>query len=318
MKKILLSIALLCISYTNFAQAKKPKLMVVPSTIWCKEHGYYTEIDKFGVKEQIPNYQKAYESNHDLYNANAQISALLQDRGFPVEDFLASLNALNQGSSEDMAMNMDREGKGKSTITESQLDKVKTRVKADIIIELDWEVITIGPKKRISYTMRGLDAYSGKQIAKGGDIGDESISSPIPVLLREVVLKSIDNFNARLQAHFEDLFTNGREIKVEIRKWENWDKDFETEYNNEELNVLLKDWMSKNTVKGRFTTVQSTETKIVYDQVRIPMYNDSKTAIDAEDFGRQIKKFLKAAPFTIESKIDARGLGWVIIICGSK
>lgn len=35
----------------GFSQAKKPKLMVVPSDAWCKEHGFMQTFDNQGLTE---------------------------------------------------------------------------------------------------------------------------------------------------------------------------------------------------------------------------------------------------------------------------
>jgi hypothetical protein len=37
------------------------------------------------------------------------------------------------------------------------------------------------------------------------------------------------------------MFTNGREIRLTVRKWNNWDKDLETEIDGEEISLLLDD-----------------------------------------------------------------------------
>ena len=319
MKYILMNAMLFLVALQGFTQAKKPQLMVVPSRQWCIERGYFTEFDNFGELQKNVNYQRAVDENPELKNVCTEIEGLFADRGFKITSLTGTLDATNRRSGYDFASNADRQGNGKSGTTVTNVDKFNKNIKADIFIEISWTVHSSGPGKYVTLNMDGIDVYSGKNVAPVVSTGSPSTSSPITVLLREAVLHDIDNFNTKLQAHFDDLFANGREIRVEIKKWDNWDKDFETEYNGEELGVLIKNWMAANTVKGRFTSSsETTESKLVYEQVRIPMYNENKVAIDAEDFGKQIRKFLKAAPFSIECYTRNRGLGEVIIICGQK
>jgi len=94
-------------------------------------------------------------------------------------------------------------------------------------MELTYTINTTGPKKSVSYTLRGLDAYTDKQIAGDSGTGAPSFSAELPVLLEEAVLAHIDNFNAQLQAHFDDMFANGREIIVRIKKFDSWPDDLE-------------------------------------------------------------------------------------------
>jgi len=74
----------------------------------------------------------------------------------------------------------------------------------------------------------------------------------VPVLLQNAILANIDTFAAQLQSHFDDMFTNGREIRLTVRKWNNWDKDLETEIGGEEITDHITTWMETNTVQGRF------------------------------------------------------------------
>ena len=44
-------------------------------------------------------------------------------------------------------------------------EQLLNRAKADILIELVWKMNVTGPKRSVTYTLRGLDAYTNKQIA---------------------------------------------------------------------------------------------------------------------------------------------------------
>lgn len=320
MKQYAQLLLFILISGTLLAQARKPRIMVVPTDKWCYNHGYAINVDNFGKIEKVPDYQKALDENNELSTVILAINTLYTNREFDLVVLGEELATIKRNSAEDAAMNLDRQAAGKAALTESLFDKVRNRAKVDILIKIDWTIEKVGPQQKITYSMAGIDNYSNKQIA--GTLpttSQPSFSSSLTQMLQEAVLHNIDNFNAQLMKHFEDLFTNGREITVELRRDETtWDKNFETEYNGEELNKIIEDWMSKNTVKGRFTTLDATENKIVFTQVRIPMYNANQRAIDASDFGTSLKKFLNAAPYNIEVKVVKKGLGSVQLICGKK
>ena len=73
----------------------------------------------------------------------------------------------------------------------------------------------------LSYIMRGVDSYSNKQIAGSSGASTPSISAEPVSLLEEAVLSRIDEFNAKLQDHFDDMFTNGREVALDLRVFDN-------------------------------------------------------------------------------------------------
>lgn len=43
------------------------------------------------------------------------------------------------------------------------------------------------------------------------------------------------------------MLTNGREILITLKRWDNWDKNFETEINKEELTDYINKWMTRKT-----------------------------------------------------------------------
>ena len=321
MKKIILLITIAALSLNMaFSQAKKPTLMVVPSDVWCNTNGYMMEFDNQGTKVKIPDYKKALQENSDLLQVISQINGMMADRGFPLKNMESALKTLSSNSAEDAMMSSKESGMGAS---ESPVDLLKKTAKADIIIQLTWTLNTTGPKKSVTFNLQGLDSYTDKQIATATGTGAPSFSAEVPVLLEEAVLSHMDNFTGSLQDHFDDMFTNGREIIVRIKKWDDWENDLETEYgdDDEELSTIIEDWMADNTVSGRFSTSDATENMMLFEQVRIPLYYEKKgkqRAMDARRFAKQLSKFLKNEPYLIVNKVTMKGLGRATIYLGGK
>lgn len=304
----------ICISL--FGQAKKPTLMVVPADVWCNKNGYVQEFENMGMMENISDYKTAMKSSSDLMNVISKINILMTDRGFPLKDLSATLRSIEQNQ----AMNRATQSKSSGAlIAESPLDILKRQAKADILLEVDWTVNSTGPKRTITYNLRGLDAYTGKQIAGAQGTGAPSFAVDIPTLLEEAVLSNMDHFTAQLQSHFDDLFANGREVIVDVMVFENdFGLDLEKEYNGQELTEIIDDWMAMNTVNHRFSKSDASENFILFEQVRIPLLRENGMAMDTEYFVRELSKFLKAAPYNIPSKISTRGLGRCVLILGEK
>lgn len=317
MKIRLLSIVMLCLTFvTAFGQAKKPKLMVVPSDAWCKEHGYMQNFDNQGSVEQIPDYKQALLNDKDLNNVIAKIGVLMADQGFPLVSMEQSLKSINNLSAED---NLIRSKTSGASMTESPLDRLRRVAKADILLQVDWTINEVGPKKSITYNLQGLDAYTNKQVAGAQGTGNPSFSAEVPVLLEEAVQDNMDNFTAQLQRHFDDLFENGREVTIDIRVFDNGSGiDLESEYGDYELTEIIDNWMAENTVSHRFNKSDATENFILYDQVRIPLYKKNGMPEDTEGFTRNLRRFLQQPPYSIPCKIINRGLGRCLLVIGEK
>ena len=313
--KNLLSIALLTCSLSVMGQAKKPTLMVVPSDAWCKEHKYEQAFDNQGTKEMIPDYKAAVSTDKQLNAVIAKINNLMADRGFPLKDMQQIIKSISNLSAEDRLITSKNSG---AAITETPLDRLRRTAKADIILEIDWTVNTVGPKSSITYNLRALDAYSNKQVAGAEGTGKGSFSAEIPVLLEEAVQDHMDAFVERLQAHFDDLLTNGREVVLDMRIFDNSTVDFEKTYDDYELNEIIDNWLAENCVNHRFSKSDASETMILYEQVRIPLYKANGMAQDTYGFARDLARFLKAAPYNIPVKTVNRGLGRCLLIFGDK
>jgi hypothetical protein len=314
MKKFILLFAFLGFYMTLLGQATKPTIMVVPSDNWCFQNGFLIENNNQGVRVRVSDYKRALIENNELITVISTINGLMAERGFPLENLESVMKTLEEEAIENQTLT----SKSGAAISESISDKLKAKAKADIIIQLGWTVSKSGFNKTLTFNLQGLDAYTNKQVATGVGTGEPSSSADINVLLKEAVLAHIDNFNASLMTHFSDLFENGREVVIRVKKFDSWEDDLETEYNDKELNEYIQEWMQKNVVKGRFNIAASSADMMFMKQVRIPLFDANGNALDAFSFARGLSKYLKSAPFGIVNKLERNGLGGATIILGSK
>ncbi|MBQ7513822.1 MAG: hypothetical protein IJS95_05470 [Prevotella sp.] len=316
MRKIIVCLFLLTVQLSVFAQAKLPKLMVVPSDVWCIEHQYTETIDVMGEQEVIPDYKKALQSNRELMAVISKINILMADRGFPLQDLSQTLRSIQRTSQENSVIRTKTSG---AALAESPLDRLRRTARADIILEVDWSVNQTGPKRSVTYNLRGLDAYSNKQVAGAQGTGAPSFSAETPVLIEEAVMNHMDNFTAQLRTHFDDLLANGREAVIELQIPDNGQElDFETEFGGKELGEIITHWMAENAVQNRFSKSDATENYLLFDQVRIPIYQENGMPMDADAFARLLRSYLKNAPYNITCKVVNRGLGRCLLIVGEK
>ncbi len=315
MKKITLFIlSLLAVAAVEAQVAKKPSLMVVPSRQWCNANGFMAEFDNMGTKVLIPDYQKAFDSSAELNLVVAKIGQMMSDRGFDLKLMSASLQSLNNQAAEDMMLQSKETG---AAVSESPIDKLRKIAKADIWLEVSWQLNQAGIKRSMTFNLSGVDAYTDVQIANCQGTGQPSYSSEIPVLLEEAVTTNIDNFNEQLMDKFNDWFENGRIISVQIKRFADAEFDLESEFGGKELGVHIEDWIAANTVKHQFTTDDATENMMRFSNVRIPMVTESGTALDARRWGRGLQRMLRDN-HAITAKVMTRGLGNVVIVLGGK
>jgi len=294
-------------------QAKKPTLMIVPSDAFCIQRDFKQTYDNQGTEVTLPDYKKALQNDPELLLAISKINELMMERGFPLKNLESEIKGLEMNSAEDALLT----NKYGAQISESPIDVLRKTAKADIWLQLSYNINTTGPKKSLTFNLQGLDAYTNKQIAGASGTGPSSFSAEIPVLLEEAILANIDNFNSQLQSHFDDLFENGREIKLQVKIWDTFEGDLEEYYGDEdeELGYIIENWLFDNAVKGRFSTTIFTENQMLIEQLRIPLYDDRGRPLDARRWARTLDRFLEKT-YNIEAKVMTKGLGEVVLILG--
>ena len=295
-----------------FSQAKKPTLMVVPSDLYCNQHGYTQTFNNQGQTEIVPDYKRALQNDPQLLTGITVIGQMMADRGFPLKLMEQELKSLNEESAEDALLT----SKSGADIAESPVDRLKKKSKSDIILQVTWLVNRAGPKYSLTFNLLGIDAYTNKQIAACQGTGDPTFSAELPVLIEESIANHLETFTTQLQNHFDDMFENGREITLRVKKWEDSEFDLESEFDGTELSDIIEDWVSANTVKGRFNTSDATENFMFFEQVRIPLFDENQRAMDARRWTRGLINKLKT--LGVPAKLMMKGLGQATIVIGGK
>lgn len=307
MKKVLsfLFFAALTLGLSAQTKAKKPRLMVIPADTWCTNHGYMTTEEVNGESVSIPDYVAALQKETDLKLAISKIGHLMSEQGFNLEDLEKTVKSVNANRAEDALIR----GKNDEKVQESAYDQYLRQARPDILLSLDYRVNTAGPKKSVTYILQAIDAYSNKQVASSEGTGPQSFSAEVPVLIEEAVVSRMDQFTSQLQTHFDDMFTNGREVRVELRTTDE-DLTFEDMYGDKELSEVIEEWFDQNCVNHSFSLDDVTENQMQFSQVRIPMFKTNGTsALDTRGFSNNLSKVLKAAPYGLKVRLTKVSLG---------
>ena len=310
--KICLTMLLLC-SMITFAQtAKKPTIMVIPSDHWCTSRYFTKTMDNQGKKVTINDYETAFREDAELYSVAAKIGEIMAANGYPVKDYMQEYKSLMDEQTEE-EVTMSSMG---SMLEETPLDMLRSRVKYDIELRVDWMVHQEKNGRSVSVNIAAIDTYSNKQVAAANAV-EIMDNLPIALQIDKMLTKQMDNFSRQLTSHFSDAQAHGREITLQLRIWDNSDITLEDEYDDEELIDVISNWMARNTVDGAFNLSSNTEMRAKFEQVRIPMFNDKGRTMDARMFATNFRKFLKQQ-YLIESKVMNKGLGEAVVVIGEK
>ena len=291
MKRIFTLLMTVIISTTVYAQMKKPSVMVLPSKQWMTAGGHMMQFNNQGTTENHPNYRSALESDATLNQVLVKLSGVIKDRGFTVKMLEAQLDKVDQKMAD---QNMRTTGGG---VYVNPTDMLKMTAKADLVIELAYTINQRGPQKSVQFTLLAKDAGQGTMA--GQVTGNtEPSSGSIPEEMSAALNLYMDAFSADLMKYFEDMIANGREILLNVNVTENFDEDLYTDsYGDDELMLLIEDWVADNTKGGNYNLSDATETMMVFEQTRIPLEYERKgkmRKMDAGAFGSNLAKYLKS------------------------
>ena len=309
---ICLTFLLLCSILSSAQTAKKPTLMVLPSDHWCSTRYFTNTIENQGKTVTINDYEAAFREDAELYSVANKIGEIMTAKGYPVKDYMQEYKSIMDEQTEE-EVTMSSMG---AMIEETPLDMLRSRVKYDIELRVDWTIHQEKKGRSVSISIAAIDTYSNKQLAAASGTCDAA-DKIIARLIEDALNKQMDNFATQLVNHFSDLAHNGREITLQIRTWDSGSITLEDENaNGVALIDVISAWVEDNTVNGSFNLTSNTESRAKFEQVRIPMLSDKGRAMDARMFANQLRQYLKTQG--IDSKVMNKGLGEAVIVIGEK
>lgn len=310
-KSVVLLFSMLFTTVCVLGQARIPVIMVRPGSTWCANNDCFNVVETQGKQVKVIDYTKALESM-DMLASITEIEGLLQDEGLLIQNMGGATDALEEDVLVD-ELTMDMYGDG---LEKSALDNFYDKVSADIYLDINWEIKTIGPKKQLSYVLIGKDAYTSEPVCNVTGLGEPSLAASEAQLLREAVVMKMPQLKERLSAHFETILTMGRLVTISVAVSSGSDVNLDSPAEGGNLGRAINKWLVNNAVEHRVQPGRGTSNGNSY-KVRIPIYDDMGLPISAEDFAYNLSDYL-ASDQNVATTVQNRGLGNAMVIISGK
>lgn len=279
MKRHLLSLLGLFISSVVMGQVNtvQPSIMVIPF-----------------VPEGV-DIRKALDVSEEKRQVIAEISGAFADKGFATKDFYANFKSVSQNAAFEEGVKTDL----KSQIIQNS--------GADIFVEADININKSSDGNSVRVVLKACEASTAKVLAsKIGDSG-KFYTSDYGKLGAKAVEKAMEGFLTTMQQSFNDMIENGRSIVVNITFDEMSDYDTATEVGEDgfELRDVLELWMEENAYKNYYHIQGTTDKKMIFDEVRIPL-KDPKTGrnYNVNKFSMSLAMFFKQYGMQVERNLN--------------
>lgn len=293
----------------NAVQQALPTIMILPSDKLLKDNRCLDEAEYDGKTFTLRDYRKFLAKGTNFRRIISTIQDAFVKDNYPVTDFEQSVKNLNTNDAYAIADNLERDAK----------TMLLQACHPDIILELDYttdggSVISHNygnSKKKISYTISAIDAYSSKVESSVSAIGLEGDSE------EEIFSKSLADNMPKLKEditnYFSDIIYRGREVNVKFVVASNGNlKLSQKNIEGDTYSDWLIDYVKTHTVKGAYRMQNNSDYELSFVNARIRLLNEDGTQYGVYDWARDCMKKLNTQ-LGLNTTNASQGLGEIVI-----
>lgn len=252
----------------------QPSIIVIP---------YKTEGQKYRTILEDP--EKGFQKRIAI----SRVKEAFDSRGFTTYDFLGELTKSETSAAFSASTQTDEK------------DVIVKNSGADIFVVVDINVDKGTGGTDVKIILQAFETATGRSLTNKDASSGKFYTEDISKLAGKAIDLMKDDFLNVLQTKFTETVNNGRSIYIEYVLDPNSTINFQSEVGTDGdlLSELIGDWMAKNSFKNYAKRGGSTALKIIYDDVRIPL-KDQSTGLnyEIESFGRQIRLYLRSIKTT--------------------
>ena len=266
MKKIIFFFIVVLSSTVNFAQSVQlPKIMVIPFT---KDGEDLRTILDEDINSRI---------------AITKIKEGFDSRGFTTVDFVGKLKI----AKDNQVFTSDNQTDIKSKIIEMSGCDVY------VVAEVDTKKDNTGASASI--IISSYDTSTGNSLSNKVSNSGKFDTDDIGRLVSKAVDKCMEEFIATMNMKFADIQKNGRSVLVDFSFSENSSYNMTSEIGNDKLALsdVLEEWFSTNSFNNNYHIQGTTNLKMIFDDVKIPIKDKNQNNYTTNKFALEIFKYLK-------------------------
>ncbi len=297
----------------NEIEQAKQTIMVMPSDQLLRKNGSMTATESMGKTIYTRDYSSFLLSG----NLNKQVVTTIQrsfsDSDYPPVDLEQSLKSIENQNMLDAADGIAKDAK---TI-------LLTTARPDVIVEFDYNIATQLKSRtesttQLSYSIVLLDAFSNKSIGSISNPGitiDDSVDDRVSAILNVVIRDNMDQLTDQIEAYFNDIVTNGREITFTVSTASGSAVNLQDMYNSDgdSYGTWVRNWVKANAKMGAATMQRNTSNEMHFVNVRIENLQDDGQQFNAYDFAEKFRRDFYRT-FQIQTSNVSQGLATAQLI----
>lgn len=233
--------------------------------------------------KQDEDIRTVLDDNPHIRTAVSKVKEAFDQRGWSTVDFVANLRAAQANA----AFTSDRQSNFKSDLL--------TTSGADFYVQVDVQITTSDSGTSTVLNVTAFETHTGASFSnKTGT--SKFASNDYEKLISKAFEQIQEEFLNTLMVKTDEIREIGRATMVEFNLDENTTIDFDSEIGNGEyLNEIIEDWIATNAYKGRANLTGILDNKMVFDEVRIPLYDqETNKPYNLNRFASEVIKYLRS------------------------
>ncbi len=263
------------------------------------------EVERAAAKIMVVPYNKSNEDirtvldeNPYIRSAVSKVKESFDQRGWSTVDFVANLRAAESNA----AFTMDRQSNFKSDLI--------TGSGADIYVQVDTHVSTDDSGTSINVVLTAFETHTGASFSNKTGSSGKFKTTDYEKLIDRAFDQISEEFLNNLLVKTDEIREIGRAIILHFNLDEGAEIDFDAELDNGEfLNEAIEDWVGLNAYKGRANLSGIVENKMVFDEVRIPLFDqETGRPYNPNRFANEVIRFLRSKNITATRNVKGQNL----------
>lgn len=263
------------------------------------------EVERAAAKIMVVPYNKSDEDirtvldeNPYIRSAVSKVKESFDQRGWSTVDFVANLRAAESNA----AFTMDRQSNFKSDLI--------TGSGADIYVQVDTHVSTDDSGTSINVVLTAFETHTGASFSNKTGSSGKFKTTDYEKLIDRAFDQISEEFLNNLMVKTDEIREIGRAIILHFNLDEGAEIDFDAELDNGEfLNEAIEDWVGLNAYQGRANLAGIVENKMVFDEVRIPLFDqETGRPYNPNRFANEVIRFLRSKNITATRNVKGQNL----------
>lgn len=256
-------------------QTVQPKIMVIP---FVKEGEDLRTILEGDINKRI---------------ALTKIKESFDTRGFTTVDFVAKLKS----------------AKDNQIFTSDNQTDIKDQIVqlsgADIFVQAEVDISKTTSGNSVDLLLTAFEASTGNSLSNKVGQSGKFYTDDFGKLTSKAVESVSEDFLNIIQTKFTDIVNNGKSINLDISFAQDSNQKMSSEIAPENLPLSdqIEMWMENNAYKNNFHIQGTTDFRMIFDDVRIPLKDQTGKNYTTNKFALEIYKFFRALNLQVDKDV---------------